>query len=342
MLFVFRADASLEIGAGHVVRCAALAKGLVDRQHSVLFLCRNSEDNLIDWLESQGFKVCRIAASAPLDEQQELYEAGRIQGRLGWLIVDHYDLALDWERKMRPVAERILVIDDLGRSHDCDLLLDQNYGSPLHAQYRESVPPGCDLLLGSQFALLRPEFRLLRDKSISRSRTNLRRLLVFLSGSDPTDETSKVLEGLRRADLNIAVDIVVGAGNPHVQSVQKAAQRLSQATVHVQTDQMAQLMVEADCCIGAAGSASWERCALGLPALVTSLSKDQIAIAEALHASGAHRFLGPKEWVTADHYAASLCSLSGEDLVAMSMSAASICDGSGVDRVVNRLTVTLS
>lgn len=341
MQFVFRVDASSEIGAGHIVRCAALAKGLAGRQHGVRFICRTAVGDLTGWLEQQGFRVDRISVSeaSSVSAQQE-FDLVRTDSHpvCDWLVVDHYGLGLDWERRVRPLAKRIFVIDDLGRPHDCDLLLDQNYRSPRHAQYPGHVPAGCDLLLGSRFALLRPEFQAMRDEALARPRTDLRRLLVFMGGSDPTDATSKVLEGVRRADLDTVVDIVVGAGNPHVQSVKRAAAALDRARVHIQTDRMAQLMAEADCGIGAAGSASWERCALGLPALVTILSKDQVAIAQALHEAGAHRLLGFEDDVTADDYALGLRNLSSGKLVAMSQSSAAICDGRGVDRVAARLT----
>ena len=77
---------------------------------------------------------------------------------VGWLVVDHYALDSRWERELRPTCRRLMVIDDLAdRSHDCDLLLDQNLGREA-ADYAGLVPPDSMILVGPKYALLRPEF----------------------------------------------------------------------------------------------------------------------------------------------------------------------------------------
>jgi len=50
---------------------------------------------------------------------------------------------------------------------------------------------------------------------------------------------------------------------------------------------MAKLMVSADLAIGAGGATSWERCCLGLPAVLMVLAENQRLIAQALASSGA-------------------------------------------------------
>ena len=198
------------------------------------------------------------------------------------------------------------------------------------------------MLLGPHFALLRPEFAALRAASLSRRRESVSRLLVFMGGSDPSNETCKALLGVGRSAMaNLAVDVAIGSGNPHRQAVASACAAMDRATLHVQTKQMAQLMSEADCAIGAAGTATWERCTLGLPALVTVLAENQTAIADAVAAAGAHRLLGRQHDLTADHYAQALRALGAADLARMSRAAADICDGGGAARVAARLTAGL-
>jgi UDP-2,4-diacetamido-2,4,6-trideoxy-beta-L-altropyranose hydrolase len=346
MRFLFRADASTAIGSGHVARCASLAQALAGAGHEVQFACRALAGDLNHWLEAEGFRVHEILGNADAAMTESIdAEATRKSvpaQRYDWLIVDHYELGAAWERAMTDVADRIFVIDDLGRRHDCDLLLDQNQKNPNHAQYSSRTPPGCEVLLGPHFALLRAEFATLRAKSLRRRRESVSRLLVFMGGSDPSNETCKALHGVGRSDMaNLAVDVVVGSGNPHRQAVANACAAMDRATLHVQTKQMAQLMSEADCAIGAAGTTTWERCTLGLPALVTVLAENQTAIAEAVDAASAHRLLGRQRDLTADHYARALRALGAADLVRMSRAAADICDGGGAARVAARLTAGL-
>jgi UDP-2,4-diacetamido-2,4,6-trideoxy-beta-L-altropyranose hydrolase len=346
MRFLFRTDASTAIGSGHVARCASLAQALAAAGHEVHFACRALAGDLNHWLGAEGFRVHEILAVADA-AMTEAMDADATKKsvpaqRYDWLIVDHYELGAAWERALAALAERIFVIDDIGRQHDCHLLLDQNYTNSIHALYSSRTPPGCEIVLGPHFALLRPEFAALRAKSLPRRSASVSRLLVFMGGSDPSNETCKALHGIGRSAMaNLAVDVAIGSGNPHRQAVANACAAMDRATLHVQTNQMAQLMSEADCAIGAAGTATWERCTLGLPALVTVLADNQKAIADALDAAGAHRLLGRQRDLTAEHYAQALRALGAADLARMSQAAADICDGGGVERVAARLTAGL-
>jgi UDP-2,4-diacetamido-2,4,6-trideoxy-beta-L-altropyranose hydrolase len=340
MRVLIRADASVEIGSGHVMRCASLAARLREAGHEVSFLCRTLPGNFIGMLE-ETFPVRRLYGSAR--EWTEDDDAKACRNAIGaalydWLIVDHYSLGVHWERAIEACAERILAIDDLGREHRCHLLLDQNFPNPVHDRYRSTLPADCERLLGPHYALLRPDFAGKRAVSLARPRNHVERLLVFMGGSDPLDETSMALRGIAvMGARQPVVDVVIGAANPHRDAVAAACTALASATLHVQTQEMAALMARADCAIGTPGSATWERCTLGLPAIVTILAENQTAIGPALDAAGAHRLLGRHGEVSAADYADALGSLDAAALQAMSVAAAAICDGAGAQKVAARL-----
>jgi UDP-2,4-diacetamido-2,4,6-trideoxy-beta-L-altropyranose hydrolase len=341
MRCLFRADASTAIGAGHIARCANLARALAAAGHDVEFACRVLAGDLNGWLESEGFRVHRIlgTANAALTEATDA-EATKtaVSGQqYDWVIVDHYELGLAWERAMADVAERIFVIDDVGRRHDCHLLLDQNYENPTHALYTDA--PGCELLLGPQFALLGPQFAALRPASLRRQRDAVHRVLVCMGGSDPFNETGKVLAGLSQLPQEqLCIDVAIGSGNPHRRAVEAACAGLRRATLHVQAANMAELMVAADCAICGAGNVTWERCALGLPGLATIMADNQASAAAAVAAAGAHQLLGWRQNLAAEDYARALLGLDSAKLRLMSAASAAICDGGGAQRVAARLS----
>jgi UDP-2,4-diacetamido-2,4,6-trideoxy-beta-L-altropyranose hydrolase len=340
MRIAFRADASVEIGSGHVARCASLAVQLREAGHEIAFLCRELAGNLAYMLEADGFLVHRLdGATCEWTEEDDARRCCDVIGAAhqDWLIVDHYSLGARWERAMAARADRILAIDDLGREHHCHLLLDQNYPNPSHERYRHGTPADCDCLLGPRHALLRPDFAARRTASITRPRERIARALVFMGGSDPRDETSIALRGIAMMGRQPAVDVVIGTANPHRDAVAAACATLADATLHVQTREMAALMARADCALGAPGGATWERCTLGLPAIVTILAENQAAIGTAVDAAGAHRLLGRHGEVSAEDYADALCGLDADALRRMSQAAAAICDGTGAQKVAARL-----
>lgn len=315
---VFRADASLEIGTGHVMRCLTLAEALKKQGAECHFLCREHAGHLIDAIEARGFSVHRLLAESPYgtttqagDNQpdhahwlgttweQDAEACGPLITQLipDWLVVDHYALDARWEAAVLPDRTRLLVIDDLAdRSHRADLLLDQNLGREVE-DYASLVPVECKVLAGPQFALLRPEFAERRESSLARRHQHpaVRRLLISLGGVDKDNATGQVLDALNACDLpnDLEITVVMGATAPWLAEVKARAVKLPWSTeVVVNVSDMARRMAEADLAIGAAGSTSWERCCLGLPTLMLVLAENQQSIATALDTVGAAICLG--------------------------------------------------
>jgi UDP-2,4-diacetamido-2,4,6-trideoxy-beta-L-altropyranose hydrolase len=341
MRILFRTDASTAIGSGHVARCASLARALAAAGHEVHFACRALAGDLNGWLDAEGFRVHKILRTAEAAISESMDADATMNSvpaqRYDWLIVDHYELGTAWEGAMAALADRVFVIDDLGRRHDCDLLLDQNYDNPTHARYADIEPSGCELLLGPQFALLGPQFAALRPVSLRRRRETISRVLVCMGGSDPSNETGKILAALSQLP-RLYIDVAIGAGNPHRGAVEAACAGLRCATLHVQTSSMAELMAAADMAICGAGNITWERCALGLPGLATIMADNQASAAAAVDAAGGHQLLGWHHSLAAEDYARALHALDSTRLRRMSADAAAICDGGGVARVAERLS----
>ncbi|MEW6445843.1 MAG: UDP-2,4-diacetamido-2,4,6-trideoxy-beta-L-altropyranose hydrolase [Pseudomonadota bacterium] len=298
MKIVFRADASLNIGSGHVMRCLTLAETLRGRGAEVSFICREHPGHLCDHIEARGFPVARLPAPADgferpeapphadwlglpwSEDAQETTTAMGTNVPSDWLVVDHYALDRRWEQALRPLTRRLMVIDDLAdRPHDCDLLLDQNLYEAMEQRYLNLTPPGSIHLLGPRHALLREEFSLVRGNVRVRADA-VRRLLVFLGGMDADNATGAAIQAIARLqDRFFEVDVVIGATHPHRETLLTACEEHG-FHAHVQTSDMAGLMLKADLAIGAGGGATWERCALGLPTLALCLADNQRPLLE--------------------------------------------------------------
>lgn len=89
------------------------------------------------------------------------------------------------------------------------------------------------------------------------------------------------------------IDVVVGRAYPDLPALQALIARLPQAKLHIQTQQMAQLIANADLCIGATGGSTWERALLGCPTIAYWLAPNQKPALEALEQVGAIINAGP-------------------------------------------------
>jgi len=304
-MILIRADASERIGSGHISRCLVLADQLRQKGASVIFACRGIAGNLIDFIEKKGYLVKKVPTNAAdtgfeLDWTTDIqaviqYCMPALQTRFDWVIIDHYGLDSRWEKHIRPYCTNIAVIDDLAdRAHDCDVLVDQNYYLNKNTRYDKLVPEHCRKLLGPQYALLRPEF-MEKKCLIELPRKKVGRILVFFGGSDLTNQTYKTLCGLEKLEANFIIDVVVGSINPHKNSIEDLCKNRPNTNFHVQVSNMADLMAKADLAIGAGGSATWERCILGLPTITIVVADNQLQISHDLAKIGVIQNLG---WYT--------------------------------------------
>lgn len=305
MNVVIRTDASLEIGTGHVMRCITLAKQLEREGANITFICRNFPGNSISYLQSQGFHVHALTLHENQNHWQWMRENWKqdaeetkltitnLNKKIGLLIVDHYGLDAKWESKLRSDVNHIMVIDDLAdRSHDCDLLLDQNYYLNMQIRYKGLVSDSCVQLLGPNYALLRDEFLSLDPQKINRDR-NVKNILVFFGGTDPTGETIKTLQAIQRLNFSdVEFNVVVGVTNPRKGQIEKMCKSIPDVTFNCQVNNMAELMVKADLAIGAGGTTSWERCFLGLPSITIIVADNQKELSKAVAEKGAMYCLG--------------------------------------------------
>lgn len=311
MHVTFRADASSRIGHGHVMRCLALATALDERGVRVSFVCREHPGDLRSLIE-RDFRVHRLPAerraTAPAgsnaysewlgasweeDARDTLGALNQWGIRPDWLIVDHYAIDKRWETCLRPWVGRIMVIDDLAdRDHDCDLLLDHNFGASAQGRYAKRVPPACGLLLGPDYALLHPTYANMHER-VSPRQGSISRLLVSFGGADRANLTGRALAAVATVEgKDIDVDVVLPAGSAHEDAVRIQAKRLTNCRIHSGLSTLAPLMANADLAIGAAGTASLERLCLGLPTVVITLAENQRAGAMAMSELGLIRWLG--------------------------------------------------
>ena len=373
-VIAFRTDASLQIGSGHVMRCLTLADALKAQGAQCHFISRAHPGHLLELIQQRGYKANSLVAPVQQAQAAIKNNATEVQDRppkqqdksahaawLGstwqtdaqetaailatlqpdWLITDHYALTQSWEEALKPYYKKLMVIDDLAdRAHACDLLLDQNwFGDITPTRYRNLVPPHCKCYLGPEYALLKPEYAQLRATMPPRDGT-VRRVLVFLGGSDPSNQTAKVLTALMQPSFaHLQVDIVLGQNHPNAEGVAAQAATRPGTSLHQGLPTLAPLMVRADLMISAGGSTTWERMCLGLPAIVISVAANQTPTNLALMNAGYIDFLGDMNDVNASNIAEAVtrCLENPAALKAQSSLGQELVSGTGAQVVCQQI-----
>ena len=377
MKFLIRADASLQIGSGHIMRCLTLAQQLRQYNHHITFISRTNLGHLAPLIRQQGFDCIELpppsnvvpfgtkrqpenpaditahAAWLGTSQAQDLADCAPHIRRLApdWIICDHYALSAAWQTAARAISHsKIMVIDDLhDRPHDADLLLDQNHTHTAR-DYARLVPPSCRILAGTRYALLRDEFAQHRAASLQ-NRTTRRQpenqnILINLGGVDKDNHTLAVLQALsdyvsgslKTDTAPFRATIIMGTTAPHLASVQHyAAHAPYPSQVIANAPNMAELMTQATWAIGAAGSTSWERCALGVPTLLLTIADNQRPIAAQLQSAGAALALEASQIHSPAFQTALAHLMQPENQHRLSQAAAQLCDAHGAERVAQHL-----
>jgi len=296
MRIVFRTDASQKIGSGHVMRCLTLAEKLKKNGSDIIFISRAHKGNLNEYIKKKGIDLVELPityeTTLPMIEEergdysdwlgvsaeQDYTETIKAIGRemKDWLIIDHYAIDHKWEKALRPYAKKIMVIDDLAnRLHDCDLLLDQNWFESKESRYNNLVPSSCIKMLGPKYLLLKPKFYKASKEKKSYS-NELKHLFVFFGGSDPHNLTGLTLKALSKSELiHLEIDVVVGSNNSRIDDIKELADIRPGTNLHIQIDNMEEVMARADLAIGSGGVNNWERLSFQIPSIVIISAENQ-------------------------------------------------------------------
>ncbi len=350
MKVIFRTDTSSQIGTGHLMRCLTLAKALQKTNVEIIFICQKLTSDLETLISNAGFilKVLDYKKNTNLDDLahaawlgvSQVDDANATVQLIGdvmmdWVVVDHYALDYRWHQKLKPYTKNIMVIDDIAdRTHDCDVLLDQNYYEDMKSRYEGKVSKDCNLLLGPTYALLRDEFQEARKYCKIRSGV-IKNILVNFGGVDEKNYTEKAITALSAiTEHKFDVNVVIGTQHPMKEDIQKLCNEYGYLC-HVQTEEMAKLMIIADLAIGASGATSWERCAMALPSITFSLAKNQDEIAKSLESKGVAFFLKESVNFTSADLNKILAGLFHDKQVLkkMSQNAYALVDGMGANKV---------
>ena len=268
---LFRADASYEIGFGHLSRCFTLANHFQNKGWKCFFAIDKItlesisifKENIINYFLVERKKFSDIKKII-MDEKFDI------------IVIDHYEINSAYEEKCANYVSKVVVIDDVAnRKHFCDFLIDQNLGREV-ADYKNYVPSKCKLLLGSSYFLLREDFLKKRYRKKNKNYESQLKIFVCFGASDFHDITSKVILICDQLKFKFQLIIVMSSMSPNLTKIKSIAlKNPKNIKLYIDTQNVKELMESSDFAIGACGVTAWERCYLGLPSICIITAPNQ-------------------------------------------------------------------
>ena len=295
--FGIRADASLKLGMGHIMRCVSIGCALRERGFEVVFFIENEYPAEI--LRKQGFAMAVLPeggyGEAELygkdDPESGFLEILKKSGCCG-LLVDSYfaeDPYLETLKRVLPV----IYIDGLYRSK-ADIAGVLNYNAAAsEEEFRERFRgTRTELMIGLDYVPLRPEFRQyaaqLREgeaekasalrKAGGEAENRPVRVLLTTGAAD----TLGVVEPLTKmwcADASLPsceFHVVLGSLYRSSEEFRAFREKLPRFVFHENVSDMLALMKETDLAVCAAGTTVYELLAARVPTISFAIADIQL------------------------------------------------------------------
>lgn len=313
---IIRADASESIGGGHIMRCLALAGAWAGQEANpgeakfeVMFASAEITEALKARILRQGHRFHAIEAQRGSAKDAELTRNLATEWCTAAVVLDGYCFAMHYQSMLRNGPFLLVLYDDQGdaQAFACDVLVNQNISARAEDYIRRA--PGATLLMGAQYAALRPEFLELRQRP--RDYSTGRKVLVSLGLSDTTETLKSILGGFDRiADVPLSIDVLAGTGN--LAELARMTRTLRHQVKCLATiDNFAEKLLNTDIAILAGGGTAHEAACLGTPMIMVCIADNQQPAYREFVRRGAALDGGMAAWINPESFGAVAARLLG-------------------------------
>ena len=334
---LFRADASVEMGSGHVMRCLALAQEWRRQNGKAHFVQAETVAAVQDRIEKEGFAQSLLKSSPATAEDAKQTIELALESNADWIVADGYNFDCDYYRLIKESGLRLLVLDDYRHAefYCADLVLNQNLDAKASLYHHRDL--NTRLLLGPRYALLRSEFSKWRiwQREIG---TVARKILVTFGGSDSANATGRVVQALMQIP-DIESVILSGGSNPNLAQLRSDIAGNPTIRIVADTSEVSKFMAWADIAVVAGGSTSWELAFMGLPSCSRAIAANQTGNVAELARKGVSVGLDKGTMENATELASVIQELLRNPIERERMSKVGreLVDGLGACRVLERL-----
>lgn len=338
---LFRVDGTTRTGWEAFARCMTYAAALQRRRRPTYFLSQLEPASLAfaikraghDWIDADN------PAGSDDDLTDTVQEIRRLQPAA--VLVDVPNVTEDYLATLRSTGTMVVSLDYQATIRFPSQLII----NPLLAPGREaySFADDTQVLLGSRFALVRPEIRRVRPTRAQEPPQPFR-VMIGLGEDDPHRKTLELTQLFLNNPKISRVDVAVRAQHPDLEALQSlAATYPDRVEIALEPGEIASRLARCHFALTAGNGFSLELACVGVPQLVIVQSEAHWPTAQRLEEEGAATCLGWYESVSAQTIRQAVQNLIGDALErqAMSRCGRQLIDGRGSDRLVTALEVLL-
>jgi len=287
MNILVRCDSSNVIGTGHIMRCLNLCEYYPENTYT--FVCRNYNLNISQKILDASHRLILLdyCIEPELNKykswigctlEQELEELIKIisEKKYDQIIIDHY--GIDWiiEKELYEYTNKLIVISDIFEyKHLCNEFINYN-SDDIELLKKLNLNPNTIIKCGSEHVIINKKFK---EYKKTLFRHKIEKMCIMLGGSDPFNYTLQILQQMHNIIINnqIQVYVIIGKANGNVDSIVEFTQKSSNYILlfDINYDQLIQLYLDIDLCIGSLSITAYERLYLNVPQICIKIVDNQ-------------------------------------------------------------------
>ena len=312
-MIYFRCDVSQTIGWGHLKRCIALAGGL-NSITKCCFLMVDPDEYITQLIHQSGATIHALPRDLSYAQEIEHYptNAQNIIIDLGHRKnLERPNAFIEYLGALDDQKYQIAIMDGL----DADSFRDERtpktkaYIQPYWDVEEKKPPHTQHWIYGAPFVLLDQIY-----KNAFRDRTNaeLRNILVTFGGSDPQNNTYKVMRALCHKQFDqYQIRLIIGPSfaDHQTKQIESLAQNQDNITLIYAPKALRNHYDWADLCVGASSISRYEAAACGLPMIFAAIYPEHIQFSQRFATYETAHYAGYADELTQEHWHETLLSL---------------------------------
>jgi len=341
---IFRVNAGNKVGMGHLSRCLSLAQELATNFKVFFIISTDDEQKVINFIDSKLANLFLDSVEyipSTISKNKDLILIKKvIQNLNAFLIIDHYNATLPYQKSLKKDNIKWLQFDSHGKiKFLADLVL---HGSP--GATREIYSPLLEnketqLLLGPKYAIVDLSFR--EQSKLVQYRKDLNRIFMCFGGGNDQGATLKILEYLisNKFIKDVEIFVAVSSKNKDLLTIQKLATLRKNIYIEINSKKIPKQMGTSDLAIIPPGTLSYEAASVGLPMLLITLASNQLINAKGWVKVRAGINMGSLNEINKEVFINTIIALkkNKEKISLMSINCFKTVDGLGTQRTKEKI-----